>query len=115
MSESKRIHIHPDQIRKVKEEEAEIARKSKLPPDLPISDISFGDLLDRSRLILHREIGNLTYESSQGKLSKDSAQSLRDYVKLLTDLNEREKELVKDLSADQLKEITNESQQTSSK
>lgn len=77
-------------------------------PDPKISDISLDELLGKSLLILYREIRSLTEESTKGKLCKDSAQSLRDYIKLMNELKDKEKELLENLTNEQLKELANE-------
>ncbi len=96
-----RRYTHPDQL---KEAEPKVVQ----PPDPKLTDISLDELLSKSILILYREIRSLLLESSTGKLCKDSAQSLRDYIKLLNELKEREKDVLESLSDEQLKEIANE-------
>jgi hypothetical protein len=48
-------------------------------------------MLDKGLEILRKEVNNLFMESSQGKLSPVSARDLVGYVKLLHELEERQK------------------------
>lgn len=71
----------------------------------PSSDISLDELLDKTRLILYREIKNLLEESSAGLLSKDSSTSLVNYAKLLKDLKKAEEDAGQNLSDEELEEL----------
>ncbi len=55
-------------------------------------DVDITKLLDKGLEILRKEVNNLFMESSQGKLSAVSARDLVGYVKLLHDLEERQKQ-----------------------
>jgi hypothetical protein len=72
--------------------------------DIPMSDISVSRLIDDGLLILHREIANLKLLSVSGKLDPASSRDLRDTVKLLFELKDRENESLKGLTDEQLKE-----------
>jgi hypothetical protein len=72
--------------------------------DIPISDISIARLIDDSLLALYREIKNLLILSAKGKLSPVDARDLRDHMKLLFELKDREGESLKGMSDEQLKE-----------
>lgn len=79
-------------------------------PSTPASDDDndIGTMLTKSIEILRREIRHLMYESSQTKLSKGSATDLVNYIKLLSDLHEKEKELVSTITDEELKRLLNE-------
>lgn len=55
-----------------------------------ISDISVDKLVGEGLLALSREIRNLLTASAQGKLDPASARDLRDHLKLLFELKDRE-------------------------
>lgn len=76
------------------------------PPvsDIPLSDISVSRLIDDGLLALYREIKNLLILSAKGKLDAASSRDLRDTVKLLFELKDRENESLKGLTDEQLKE-----------
>ncbi len=83
-------------------------------PDPVLSDISVDKLIDDCLLVLHREVKNLLKLSVPGKLEATDARDLRDHLKLLFELKEREAAMLKGLTDDQLKmmaEKTNASQQ----
>lgn len=67
-------------------------------PDIPISDISVDRLIDDSLLVLYRETKNLLMLSAKGKLDPNNARDLRDHLKLLFELKERERELLKGMT-----------------
>lgn len=86
-----------------------------------VSDISIQRLIDDSLTVLYREIKNLMKLSVPGKLDPNDARDLRDHLKLLFELKEREKErldgitddelkivlsdMIKEMSSDELKEL----------
>lgn len=76
----------------------------QLPPvaDIPVSDISVARLIDDSLLVLYREVKNLLIASSKGKLDAVSARDLRDNLKLLFELKDREKDLLKNLTDEEI-------------
>jgi hypothetical protein len=79
--------------------------QSNRPPkvDTPaISDISIGSLLDDGLLALYREIKNLSSMSENGKLDPASARDLRDHLKLLFELKDREEQLLRGMSDEDL-------------
>lgn len=65
--------------------------------DKPISEISLDGLLGDGLLGLYREMKNLLFLSTKGKLSPADSKDLRDTVKLLFELKDREKELLEGL------------------
>lgn len=67
-------------------------------PEPPSSGIDLDDLQDKVRLILYREIRNLTAESAIGLLSKEESQSLVNYAKLLTELKKAETQALSGLT-----------------
>lgn len=79
------------------------------PLDVPAAEISLDDLLDKTRLILYREIRNLLIESTPGLLSKDSSQALVSYIKLLKDLKKAEEETAEDLTDEELEQLVQKS------
>lgn len=72
--------------------------------DPPISDISISRLMDDGLLVLYREIKNLKILSISGKLLPEHARDLRDHLKLLFELKDRENELLKGMTDEQLEE-----------
>ncbi len=81
-----------------------------------LSEISVDKLIDDCLLVLHREIKNLLKLSVPGKLEANDARDLRDHLKLLFDLKERETAMLKGLTDDELHSLatierTDESQQ----
>lgn len=69
------------------------------------TEIDLKELLDKCRLILQREIRNLSSESTEGRLSKDASQSLVNYIKLLQDLIKKENELFDSMTDEQIKDL----------
>lgn len=76
--------------------------------DKPLSEISIDGLLGDGLLGLYREMRNLLFLSSKGKLSPADAKDLRDTVKLIFELKDREKELLEGLSTEELEELKEE-------
>lgn len=72
--------------------------------DIPVSDISVARLIDDGLLVLYREIKNLMIRSTKGKLEANDAKDLRDHLKLLFELKDRENESLRSMTDDQLKE-----------
>lgn len=70
--------------------------------DPKISDISIDDLLGDGLLVLYREIHQLKILSARGKLEPNDSKDLRDHLKLLFELKEREAEILKGLSNEEL-------------
>lgn len=73
-------------------------------PDPVLSDISVARLIDDGLLVLYREMKNLLMLSVKGKLDAASSRDLRDTVKLLFELKDREDGMLKGLTDEQLKE-----------
>lgn len=80
------------------------AEGTELPENLPpVSDISVQRLIDDSLLALYREIKNLLTLSAKGKLDPSCARDLRDHLKLLFELKDRESDSLEGLTDEQLK------------
>lgn len=65
-----------------------IVAREITPP--PVSDISVQRLIDDGLIALYREIKNLLTLSARGKLEPNDARDLRDHLKLLFELKDRE-------------------------
>lgn len=85
--------------------------------DRPLSEISVDSLLGDGLLSLYREMRNLKFLTSKGKLGPAEAKDLRDTVKLLFELKDREKELLESLDDDELRALkeTNVNEENDSK
>ncbi len=81
------------------------ASKPLAPEPVTHADMDITTLLGKTTNILVREIRNLMAESLTGKLSPNSSRDLVNYVKLLKELYDAEKDILEDLSSDELKEI----------
>lgn len=66
-----------------------IAREINPPP---IADISVQRLIDDGLIALYREIKNLLALTAAGKLEANDARDLRDHLKLLFELKDRERD-----------------------
>jgi|SRR5271166_4713405 len=75
-----------------------------LKEDAFVSDISVARLIDDGLLAIHREMKNLLMLSAKGKLDGANARDLRDTVKLLFELKDRENDSLRGLTDEQLKE-----------
>jgi hypothetical protein len=73
--------------------------------DLPLSEISVSRLIDDGLVAIHREMRNLLIASSKGKLPAADSRDLRDLVKLLFELKDREDALLKGMTDEQLKSM----------
>ena len=71
--------------------------------DQPLSEVSVDRLIDNGLTVLQREMKNLLSQSARGKLDAASACDLRDMVKLLFELKDRESDLLKGKTDDELK------------
>lgn len=80
--------------------------KEKAEPPPPMSEISIARLMDDGLVALYREMKNLLTLSSKGKLDAPSARDLRDHLKLLFELKDREGESLRNLTDEQLKELS---------
>ena len=87
-----------------------IISTDKKATDIPISDISVARLIDDGLLVLHREMKNLLILSAHGKLEASDAKDLRDTVKLLFELKDREGESLQGLTDEELQEQLTKSQ-----
>lgn len=100
-------------IAKIDPKKAEIieqALKDDAPDSAPTSDpkpsdIDLDDLLDKQTLILYRETKNLLIESSKGLLSPAASGSLERVMKLTAELRKRQKELLENLSDEELEKL----------
>ncbi len=83
----------------------QVGKADQTPPitDPPHSDISIARLMDDSLLVLYREVKNLLRLSVSGKLLPEHARDLRDHLKLLFELKDRENQLLRNLSDEDLK------------
>lgn len=80
--------------------------ESQMPSEPPqVSDISVQRLIDDSLLALSREVKNLLMLSVKGKLEAADARDLRDHLKLLFELKDREADSLRNLTDDQLKHL----------
>lgn len=75
------------------------------PSDPLISDISVDSLIGDGLLALYREIKNLLVLSSKGKLEPNSARDLRDHLKMLFEIKDREKDFLKNISDEDFKAL----------
>ncbi len=78
--------------------------KVKANDPVSLSDISVARLIDDGLLALYREMKNLLMLSAKGKLDAVYSRDLRDIVKLLFELKDRENESLRGLTDEQLKE-----------
>lgn len=67
-----------------------------------VSDISIDKLIDDGLIALNREITNLKTTSAHGKLDAADARDLRDHLKLLFELKDRESDSLKGLTDEEL-------------
>jgi len=82
--------------------------KAKSQDPASLSDISVARLIDDVLLALYREVKNLLILSAKGKLEATMSRDLRDIVKLLFELKDRENESLRGLTDEQLKEKVKE-------
>jgi hypothetical protein len=69
-----------------------------------MSEVSVARLIDEGLVVLYREIKYLDDLSSKGKLEANNAKDLRDHLRLLFELKDRENESLRGLTDDQLKD-----------
>ncbi len=74
----------------------------------PASEISVQRLIDDGLVVLYREIKQLMMSSAKGKLDPNNAKDLRDHIKLLFELKEREDASLKNLTDEQIKDKARE-------
>lgn len=72
--------------------------------DTPASDISIQRLIDDGLVALNREIKNLLTLSARGKLEATNARDLRDHLKLLFELKDRENDSLRGMTDEQLEQ-----------
>ncbi len=80
-----------------------LPQESPPAPEPVLSDISVARLIDDGLLALYREVKNLLALSARGKLDAASSRDLRDTIKLLFELKDRENESLRNLTDDELK------------
>lgn len=73
-------------------------------PEIPVSDISVARLIDDGLLALYREMRNLLFLSAKGKLDPASSRDLRDSIKLLFELKDRESDSLRGMTDEQLRD-----------
>lgn len=78
------------------------APAEKLPDP---SEISLDGLIDDGLLVLYREMQSLKKRSVPGKLEAADARDLRDHLKLLFEIRDRQLEGLKRLTDEQLKQL----------
>ena len=97
----KRI-VHPptsqEDLSRHEAKKLEEERMRSVGPDKAISDVSIDGLIGDGLLCLDREMRNLKFATAKGKLSATEAKDLRDTVKLLFELKDREAALLEALS-----------------
>lgn len=76
--------------------------KGSVIEDMVVSDISVARLIDDGLLALYREMRNLLLLSSKGKLDATNSRDLRDIVKLLFEIKDRENESLRGLTDEEL-------------
>lgn len=103
----KRI-VHPAKTVTQTSLEEEV-RRQIVVKDVSSNDISIDRLLTDGLLGIYREVKNLLYLSAKGKLSPTDAKDLRDTVKLLFELKDREKDLLENLTNEDLEKLKDES------
>jgi hypothetical protein len=74
-------------------------------PDPVISDISVDGLIGDGLLALYREIKNIMIMSAKGKLDAAYARDLRDHLKLLFEIKDREADFLSKLTDEQLDQL----------
>ncbi len=62
-------------------------------------------LLDKSMVVLGREVTNLMHESARGKLDAKSAQALVQYLRLLNELKAEQQKELQNLTDEELKAL----------
>lgn len=80
-------------------------RQNEAEAEAIVTDTSVGTLIDSGLLALSREMKNLLVASAHGKLDPASARDLRDTVKLLFELKDREDAAVKAMPQEKLNEL----------
>jgi hypothetical protein len=73
--------------------------------DSVVSDISIDGLINDGLLALYREIKNLLFATSQGKLDAPSSRDLRDHIKLLFEIKDREQDTLKHYTEEELRDL----------
>src|ERR1017187_2078653 len=71
------------------------------------SEVSYEDLLGKTKEAIRREVVHLLGASATGKLDNNSARDLVNYAKFLSEMTEKEVEAAANMSEDELKRIAN--------
>ena len=82
--------------------------KSLRRPDVPMTAVTLDGMLDTSLMTLYRDVNRLYEESDKRKLAPASAIQLRENIKLLMSLKDKELEKLKELSDEDLAKIADE-------
>lgn len=89
-------------MRRIANPNTPLPKAPELEPLASIADISVARLIDDGLICLQREMKNIKSLSVSGKLDAATARDLRDHVKLLFELNVREKDLISDMTDEEL-------------
>ncbi len=92
-------------MKRIVKPNTEIPQKKEPEESFVVSDVSIARLMDQGLTCLQREMKNLMMLTARGKLEPPEARDLRDTVKLLFELKDREAELLKGLTDEQLTEL----------
>lgn len=84
-------------------------------PEQISSEFDIERLLNNAGEILKREIRHLMYESSQGKLNAASSRNLVDYIRLLEEIRQKQKDDLENLTDEELMKIANSSNNSKNK
>ncbi len=75
------------------------------PKEVLVSDISIDGLIGDGLQALYREIKNLLMLSAKGKLEPNAARDLRDHLKMLFEIKDRESAMLSGLTEEQLQTL----------
>lgn len=67
--------------------------------------MSVTEMLDKAKEALRRDLNHIFTQSSNGKLAPAAARDLAVYIKVLHELEEREKEFLDSLTEEELKAL----------
>lgn len=73
--------------------------------DPPMSDISVDGLINDGLLVLYREMKNILTLGVGGKLPPEASKDVRDHLKMLFEIKDREAEHLKKLTDEQLQNM----------
>lgn len=92
-------------MKRIAKPQTVITKEEKVIDDSLVSDVSISGLLDDGLLCLMREMKNLKILTARGKLDAPEARDLRDTVKLLFELKDREKDFLNGLTDEELEQL----------